>query len=56
MEQAFGCIKEDTKFETIRVEEPDLFGYHPLPLLQFIMPSFGKKTLIRENKSLNLDK
>ena len=56
MEEAFGCIKEDTKFETIRVEEPDLFAYHPLPLLQFIMPSFGKKTLIRENKGLGLDK
>jgi hypothetical protein len=38
------------------VEEPDLFKYQPLPLLQFCMPSSGKKTIIRENKSLGLDK
>jgi hypothetical protein len=38
------------------VEEPDLFEFRPLPLLQFIMPTFGRKTLIRENKNLGLDK
>lgn len=24
---AIGCIREDRKYETIRVEEPDLFKY-----------------------------
>ena len=47
---------EDRKYETIRVEEPDLFEWKPLPLLQFIMPTFGKKTIIRFNKSLQLDR
>ena len=33
-----------------------MFGFKRLPILQFIMPSFVQKTLIRENKSLGLDK
>ena len=33
LEDAFNCITEDSKFDTIRVEEPDLFAYRPLPLL-----------------------
>ena len=56
LDDALECIVEDRKFETIRVEEPDLFEWKPLPLLQFIMPTFGKKTIIRYNKSLQLDK
>ena len=56
VDDAYNCITEDSKFDTIRVEEPDLFTYKPLPLLQFIMPTFGKKTLIRENKTIGLDK
>ena len=56
IDDALDRITEDTKFETIRVEEPDLFEWKPLPLLQFIMPTFGKKTIMRENRSLNLDK
>lgn len=56
LEDAFNCIKEDSRFDTIRVEEPDLFQFRPLPLLQFIMPTFGKKTLIRENSNIGLDK
>lgn len=56
IEDAFNCIKEDNKYDTIRVEEPDLFTYKPLPLVQFIMPTFGRKTLIRENKLIGLDK
>ena len=56
LDDALDCIVEDRKYETIRVEEPDLFEWKPLPLLQFIMPTFGKKTIIRYNKSLNLDK
>lgn len=55
-DDAMDFIEEDTKYETIRVEEPDLFEYKPLPLLQFIMPTFGKKTIVRENRSLGLDK
>ena len=56
LEDALDRITEDKRFETIRLEEPDLFEWKPLPLLQFIMPTLGKKTIIRENKSLNLDK
>ena len=56
LEDALDRITEDKRFETIRVEEPDLFDWKPLPLIQFIMPTLGKKTIIRENKSLNLDK
>ena len=56
LDDAIDCIVEDKKYETIRVEEPDLFEWKPLPLLQFIMPTFGKKTIIRYNKSLGLDK
>ena len=56
VDDAYNCINEDNRYDTIRIEEPDLFAYRPLPLLQFIMPTFGKKTLIRENNSLGLDK
>ena len=56
MEDAYNCITEDQKYDTIRVEEPDLFKFKALPLLQFIMPTYGKKTLIRENKNLGLDR
>lgn len=55
-EDAISCIREDRMYETIRVEEPDLFKYKPLPLLQFIMPTFGTKTIIKANKSLGIDK
>ena len=33
LEDALDRIVEDRKFETIRVEEPDLFEWKPLPLL-----------------------
>ena len=56
IDDALDRITEDRKYETIRVEEPDLFEWKPLPLLQFIMPTFGKKTIIRKHRSLNLDK
>lgn len=56
IEDSYNCIHEDNKYETIRVQEPDLFKFRALPLLQFIMPTFGPKTLIRENKNLGLDK
>jgi hypothetical protein len=55
-DDALDCIREDKKYETIRVEEPDLFTYKPLPLLQFIMPTFGRKTIMRHNKTIGLDK
>jgi len=56
LDDAVGCIREDSTYDTIRVEEPDLFKYQPLPLLQFIMPTFSAKTLIRKNRSLGIDK
>lgn len=33
LEDAYNCIQEDQKYDTIRVEEPDLFQFRPLPLL-----------------------
>jgi hypothetical protein len=33
LEDAYACIEEDSNYETIRMEEPDLFQYRPLPLL-----------------------
>jgi len=50
------CIREDIKYETVRIEEPDLFSYKSLPIIQFAMPTMSKKTIIRKNKNLNLDK
>jgi hypothetical protein len=32
-DDAMDFIKEDNEFETIRIEEPDLFPYKPLPIL-----------------------
>jgi hypothetical protein len=29
----YNCISEDSKYDTIRLEEPDLFQYKPLPLI-----------------------
>lgn len=40
----------------MRIEEPDLFSYKSLPIVQFAMPTMSKKTIIRKNKNLNLDK
>lgn len=33
LDDAFACIAEDQQFDTIRVEEPDLFQFRSLPLL-----------------------
>jgi hypothetical protein len=55
-DDAMDCIREDDEFETIRIEEPDLQVYKPLPVLQFVMPTMSKKTLIRPSKCMNLDK
>jgi len=33
IEDAISSISEDKKYDTIRVEEPDLFRYQPLPIL-----------------------
>lgn len=33
LDDAISCIRDDKKYETIRVEEPDLCKYQPLPLL-----------------------
>ena len=55
LDDAVNCIKEDIEFETIRIEEPDLHKHRTLPVLQFIMPTMSKKSLIRPSKCLNLD-
>jgi ATP-dependent helicase/DNAse subunit B len=33
IDDAYNCIQEDQKYDTIRVEEPDLCAYRSLPLL-----------------------
>jgi hypothetical protein len=56
LDDALAMISDDTEFETVRVEEPDLFKYQKHPILEFALPSLGKKTLVRKNKSLNMDR
>ena len=43
LDQLLECIKEDTEFDTIRVAEPDLFDYKPLPMVQLVKPSTMSK-------------
>lgn len=33
LDDAIASISEDQKYDTIRVEEPDLFKFQPLPIL-----------------------
>ena len=35
------CLREDKKYDTIRVTEPDMFPKRALPLVQFIKPIAG---------------
>ena len=35
------CLKEDKKYDTIRVTEPDMFPKRSLPLVQFTKPIHG---------------
>ena len=49
------CLKEDTKYDTIRVTEPDMFPRKPLPLIQFTKPIYGNFK-VQLNKSLPPDK
>lgn len=48
IEQLLSCIREDYKYETVRVMEPDLFEYRHLPIVQFSKPSLFSK--IRRSK------
>jgi hypothetical protein len=54
-DDASSCIHEDSDYQTIRIVEPDLFKYKHLPILQFTMPTMGKKTVLRRNKELRLN-
>lgn len=49
------CLKEDKKYDTIRVTEPDMFPKRSLPLVQFTKPIHGNFK-IQFNKSLPSDK
>lgn len=49
------CLKEDKKYDTIRVTEPDMFPRKPLPLIQFTKPIHGNFK-VQYNKSLPPDK
>ena len=49
------CLKEDNKYDTIRVTEPDMFPRRNLPLVQFTKPIHGNFK-IQYNKSLPPDK
>jgi hypothetical protein len=43
-------VKEDDKYETMRVTEPDIFDYKWQPIVQFTKPSALSR--IRENKHM----
>lgn len=45
------CLKEDQKYDTIRVTEPDMFPRRNLPLVQFTKPIHGNFK-VQYNKSL----
>lgn len=49
------CLKEDQKYDTIRVTEPDMFPRRDLPLVQFTKPIHGNFK-VQYNKSLPPDK
>jgi hypothetical protein len=53
-EDAMECIKEDQVYATIRMQEPDMFDYKPIPLTQFMMPTMCSNTLIAKRRT-NLD-
>jgi len=40
-EDLMECLKEDKKYDTIRVTEPDMFPRRALPLVQFTKPIHG---------------
>jgi len=54
-EELMECLKEDRKYDTIRVTEPDMFPKRSLPLVQFTKPIHGNFK-IQYNKSLPADK
>jgi hypothetical protein len=54
-EDLMGCLREDQKYDTIRVTEPDMFPRKTLPLIQFTKPIYGNFK-VQYNKSLPPDK
>ena len=54
-EDLMECLKEDKKYDTIRVTEPDMFPRRALPLVQFTKPIHGNFK-VQYNKSLPADK
>lgn len=54
-EELMDCLKEDQKYDTIRVTEPDMFPRRSLPLVQFSKPIHGNFK-VQYNKSLPPDK
>lgn len=50
-EDLLNCLKEDSKYDTIRVTEPDMFPRRSLPLIQFTKPIHGNFK-IQHNKSI----
>jgi len=53
-EDLMSCLKEDTRYDTIRVTEPDMFPKRSLPIVQFTKPILGNFK-IQYNKSLPPD-
>lgn len=47
---------DTNKYETIRIEEPDLDQLRHLPLVQFLIPSMAPKTIVRLNKQMGFEK
>ena len=50
-EELMDCLKDDKKYDTIRVTEPDMFPQKALPLIQFTKPIHGNFK-VQLNKSL----
>lgn len=54
-EEMMDCLREDNKYDTIRVTEPDMFPKKPLPLIQFTKPIHGNFK-VQYNKTLHPDR
>ena len=50
-DEILDCLKEDDKFDTIRVTEPDMFPKRSIPLVQFTKPIHGNFK-VQYNKSI----
>ena len=48
-EQLYNMVKEDARYDTIRVAEPDIFDYKWQPIIQFSQPTAISRLRINKN-------